>query len=584
MVEVFHEIGLTDVEISTFLSGPAFQAWNRFGNIQGSWGGDLPHQWIDDQFALQKQIVKRMVELGMTPALPSFTGYVPNNITRVMPDASVVRGDQWAGFPYKYTNDSFLEPFDSHYARIQRSFLEKQQDAYGNVSHIYTLDQYNEIDPYSGDPDYLRNVTRTTWQSLKAADPQAVWLMQGWLFYSSSTFWTDERVKAYLSGVEKDEDMLILDLYSESAPEWKRTNSYYGKPWIWCMLHDYGGNMGLYGQILNITQDAVEARIQSPSMVGYGLTMEGQEGNEVVYDLLLDQAWSRDPIDTDEYFHQWTTSRYAGAKSIPEGLYKAWDLMRTTVYNNTDLESAIAVTKPIFVLRPATDGLVGITGHHPTTVNYEPSVLVHAWQTMYQAANEESSLWTNPAFEYDMVDVTRQVMANAFIPLYENLMSTYNNSDSTPGDLTRDGNKLVKLLKDLDAILDTNPNFRLTTWIDAARSWARGDKSLSSYYEYNARNQITLWGPNGEIVDYASKTWAGLVSTFHEPRWEMFVDYLKSTPPQSYNATEWDAKALEFGLRWQEQTWDSSEPKGAAADLQKILEHVRKQWPSVFEA
>ena len=28
-------------------------------------------------------------------------------------------------------------------------------------------------------------------------------------------------------------------------------------------------------------------------------------------------------------------------------------------------------------------------------------------------------------------------------------------------------------------------------------------------FEYNARNQITLWGPNGEIVDYANKQWAG---------------------------------------------------------------------------
>lgn len=28
-------------------------------------------------------------------------------------------------------------------------------------------------------------------------------------------------------------------------------------------------------------------------------------------------------------------------------------------------------------------------------------------------------------------------------------------------------------------------------------------------YEYNARNQITLWGPKGEITDYANKQWAG---------------------------------------------------------------------------
>ncbi|KAJ6114723.1 hypothetical protein N7486_000501 [Penicillium sp. IBT 16267x] len=583
-VEVFREIGLTDAEIATFLSGPAFQAWNRFGNIQGSWGGDLPMQWIDDQFVMQKQIVQRMVELGITPVLPAFTGFVPDKITRVMPNASVVRGSGWAGFAEQYTNDLFLEPFDIHYAQLQSSFIHKQQAAYGNVTHIYTLDQYNENNPYSGDLTYLSNVTRNTWLSMKDADPQAIWMMQGWLFYSSSGFWTDERVEAYLSGVENNEDMLIIDLYSESTPEWQRTNSYYGKPWIWCQLHDFGGNMGLYGQIMNITQDATNARLQSTSMVGYGLSMEGQEGNEVVYDLMLDQAWSSTPLDTDVYFHDWVTSRYTAAKSIPSELYEAWDIMRTTVYNNTDLASAIAVPKSIFELQPNIKGLLGRTGHHPTTLNYNPSTLVNAWQLMHQAANAENSLWTNPSFEYDMVDVTRQVMANAFIPIYSNLVSAYNSGNSSSDAITNEGAKLVSLLNDLDKVLLTNPHFRLSTWIDAARSWSGGNANYSSYLEYNARNQITLWGPRGEISDYASKSWAGLVSTYYVPRWEIFVQYLNSTPPTSYNQTEFNAQLLDFALKWNEQTSNAPTPSGGARDLKKALAYVQGQWPTVFRA
>ena len=49
---------------------------------------------------------------------------------------------------------------------------------------------------------------------------------------SSIDFWTAERVEAYLGGVD-DSDMIVLDLFSESEPQWQRTNSYYGKPWIW---------------------------------------------------------------------------------------------------------------------------------------------------------------------------------------------------------------------------------------------------------------------------------------------------------------------------------------------------------------
>lgn len=87
LVEVFREIGLTDAEILSFLSGPSFQAWNRFGNIQGDWGPGgpetLPKASIEDQFELQKKIVARLVDLGMTPVLPAFPGFVPHAISLV---------------------------------------------------------------------------------------------------------------------------------------------------------------------------------------------------------------------------------------------------------------------------------------------------------------------------------------------------------------------------------------------------------------------------------------------------------------------------------------------------------------------
>lgn len=242
LIEVLREAGLSDGDISSFLSGPAFQAWNRFGNIQGSWGGELPTRWINDQFALQKRILTRMTELGMTPVLPAFTGFVPRAMSAIYPNASIVNGSQWSGFPLSLTNVSFLEPFDPLFATLQKSFIAKQQEAYGaNITHIYTLDQYNENNPFSGDVSYLANVSAGTFASLRAADPEAIWMLQGWLFFSSGAFWTNDRIEAYLGGVPSNDSMIILDLYSEAQPQWNRTSSYFGKQWIWCELHGYGG-------------------------------------------------------------------------------------------------------------------------------------------------------------------------------------------------------------------------------------------------------------------------------------------------------------------------------------------------------
>lgn len=581
LFEIFQEIGLTDEEISTFLSGPSFQGWNRFGNIQGSWTGDLPKSWLDSQFEMNKQIVARMVELGMTPVLPSFTGFVPSAISRVLPNADVILGSQWQRFPDKYTRVSFLQPTDPSFAILQKSFIAKQQAAYGNVSHIYTLDQYNEINPPSNDPDYLRNISYTTWQSLKAADPEAIWMMQGWLFFSNSAFWNDSLIEAWFSGVD-DSDMIVLDLFSESQPQFQRTNSYYGKPWIWCQLHDYGGNMGLYGQIMNVTVNAIEALESSSSLVGYGLTMEGQEQeNQIMYDLLLDQAWSRTPIDTEKYFEDWVTTRYSGSVTVPKGLYHAWEAMRSTVYNNTNLTTT-AVTKSLFGLEPKRSGLVNRTGHHATTVNYDPAVLVDAWKSFSLAGTDNILLWANPAYLYDLVDITRQVLANEFINLYTELINIYGSPSPSPSALASAGHKLITILDTLDLVLSTNENFRLATWIDRAIARAEGDARNTVMYEYDARNQVTLWGPTGEISDYASKDWSGLVSTYYKPRWQIFVDYLESTPTEFYNATALHDELLDFEMRWQHDGAYMKLRGNSTPDLMEVLAQAQQDWPSVF--
>lgn len=603
LVDVFHEAGFTDADLSSFLSGPAFQAWNRFGNIQGSWNSDLPKSWIDSQFELNKRIVARMVELGMTPVLPCFTGFVPVQIEHLYPNASFVNGSTWGGFERRYTNVTFLEPNDPLFASLQKSFISKQTAAYGNVTHIYTLDQYNENHPHSGDLDYLRDVASNTIQSLKDANPDSMWLMQGWLFFAAQDFWTNERVEAYLSGVE-DEDMLMLDLWSESQPQWQRTDSYFGKRWIWCQLRVFGGNMGLYGQIANITTNPVEALANSSSMVGMGSVMEGQEGNQVMYDLLMDQAMSGQAIQPQEYFEKWVAARY-GPDELPQSLRRAWDMLRQTVYNHNvssdaTMSDTLSVTKSIFELAPNTTGLLNRFGQS-TKIEYNPSDLVDAWNEFYGASTEQPSLCDNDAYTFDLTDITRQVLANAFYPLYTDFITAANSSltsDYSPTKAAQTGRDMLSLLQDLDAVLSASEHdsFHLSSWIAKARSWADPDgtadpsaaEEIARFYEYNARNQITRWGPRGEIRDYASKQWGGLIRSYYVPRWQRFVEYTlnSTTSPNGGNAAL-DASLRAFEEAWQFETWgekpgESYAPPRKGEFLRTIAEVVAR-WPAVFD-
>ncbi len=48
--------------------------------------------------------------------------------------------------------------------------------------------------------------------------------------------------------------MLLLDLQAEVDPQYIRLESFYGQPFIFCLLHNFGGTLGLYGVVPPLAQ------------------------------------------------------------------------------------------------------------------------------------------------------------------------------------------------------------------------------------------------------------------------------------------------------------------------------------------
>ena len=109
-------------------------------------------------------------------------------------------------------------------------------------------DMFNEVQPKSNDPKFLAETAKNVRNSLRE---DAVWVMQGWLFHETPQFWQPEQVKAFLQGVPIGE-LLVLDLYAENSPIFNVTDSFYGQPYIWCMLGNFGGNTGWFGALPDI--------------------------------------------------------------------------------------------------------------------------------------------------------------------------------------------------------------------------------------------------------------------------------------------------------------------------------------------
>lgn len=552
---VYLKMNLTQQELDKHFGGPAFLAWSRMGNIRG-WAGPLSASWHANQLALQHQIVARMQELGMTPVFPAFAGHVPDGITRVYPNATVTRLGSWAHFNQNYSNTYLLEPSDPLFKQIGRAFIREYIAEFG-TNHIYNADTFNEMTPRSSDPSYLSNASKAVYEGMLAGDPDAIWLMQGWLFLDTG-FWKPPQVKALLHGVPLGK-MIVLDLYAEYTPIWKTTDSFYGQPFIWCMLHNFGGNIGLFGELLSVATGPISAaKHPGSTMIGTGITPEGINQNYVMYELMNEMGWRSEPVELAPWLEAYSHRRYG---AMNEFTLQAWKLLGRSVYNATygrHHTHSVIVNKPSLTLQ--------------FTEWYKPEDVLQAWDALIRAA--DSCGMVEP-FRYDLADVTRQSLQLLAISAYNNLVGGYNNK-SLP-QVKAAATKLNEIFLDMDAVLSSNQYFLLGNWLNGAKSLAT-DAQESRLYEFNARNQITLWGPDANIEDYANKMWGGMVRNYYNPRWELFVSYLIDAVSQG---TPFASKKFRASLFKQETKWtfdNNSFPDNPVGDTLGIAKMLHSKY------
>ena len=328
--EVWREMGMSDDEIRAYFSGPAHLPWHRMANLDG-FGGPLPQSWIDSQKELQKKILERERGLGMIPVLPAFAGHVPARIAELNPNADIKHLSPWCGFE----STCFLNSTDPLFADIQSRYLTKQQALYG-TDHIYGIDPFNEMDPPSWEPDYLSKVSENIYRTLQQSDSLARWLQMSWVFYYKRKQWTPERLRSYLTAVPKD-SMILLDYFCEKTEVWRNTvdsnaeraTGFYGQPFIWCYLGNFGGNTMLVGDMRAIEQKIQAALTESDkNLVGIGSTLEGFDCSPQTYEFLFANVWG---TSSDEFINQWADMRYGKEN---RNVRNAWRLLADSVYKD----------------------------------------------------------------------------------------------------------------------------------------------------------------------------------------------------------------------------------------------------------
>lgn len=497
---VYKNLGMTQNEIDQHFTGPAFLSWLRMGNLRG-WGGPLLNSWHERQRNIQETVVDYMLQLGMVPVFPAFNGHVPRAFSRIFPNASYHKVDTWNRFNDDYCCDLFLEPTEPLFGTIAKMFL-REITAGSASNHIYTADPFNEIRISNWSTNFVENTAKAIFSAMSVVDDSAVWLVQNWMFVSDPLLWPKTRVQAFVTAVPNGR-MLVLDLQSEQWPQYYLYEQYFGQPYIWCMLHNFGGTLGMFGSMPTIATSPYEARSAvNSTMIGVGLTPEGINQNYVVYDLMLESAWRKEPVkDLEKWVGDYAERRY-GCNDTNS----AWISLLNSVYSfngfNRVRGKYVITRRPSFKIKP--------------WAWYKSRDLYDAFKKFVLVANSNCY---SPGYYHDLVDVARQGLQYRAEQLYLNIV---NNRYANTWVFNATIHQYLDVMGDMKRILSTNADFTISRWLNKARQVGKNDLE-AYYYDLNARNQVTLWGPNGEISDYACKQWAEMFQYYYIPRWSAFL-------------------------------------------------------------
>ena len=542
---VWTALGMTDEQVRSYFTGPAYLPWHRMANIDG-WCGPLPMEWLKQQTALQQRIVDRERALNMRPVLPAFAGHVPGKLRELFPDADIQALSSWAGFDERYRT-YFLNSEDPLYSRIQRMFLEEQTRLFG-TDHIYGIDPFNEVDPPSFEPEYLNKVSQHIYESLTAVDPEAEWLQMAWFLYYQRKDYTPERTRAMLTGVPQGK-MTMLDYYCEYKEMWREHEGFYGQPFIWCYLGNFGGNTNVQGRVKEAGERIERAlRECGDNLVGIGSTLEGLDVQQFPYEYILEKAW--DFAKTDEQVVNELADRHTGHASGP--VREAWRLLYDSVLNITPTNFAA----PLPCSYPA-------MGKQSRKVKYDPQQLLAVWDLLLQQDEVATDAMT-----IDLIWVGRQLLGDLFLVEKQKFDQAFQQRDKST--FFAQSDLLFEILSDLDHINRHHPYATLEHWLQQARNLGT-TAQVKDYYEMNARRLISTWG--GHLNDYACRNWSGLMWDYYTKRWE---SYIREVTVAVISGHDFDEAKMRSAIDTFQQNWAISTDEIIQSTIdQDILTHCR---------
>ena len=519
------KLGYDHASAKDYIAGPAYYAWAYMANLSG-FGGPVHDSWFVERTELARKNQLAMRKLGMEPCLQGYSGMVPTDIRDYDANANIIAQGNWCSFQ----RPAMLRTTDAKFDEYAALFYACQKEVYGDVSNYYATDPFHEGGITGGMNS--ADISREVLNSMLAADQDAIWIIQAW---------QGNPTTALLNGLDQVTNgashALVLDLYAEKDPHNQQTGGSYGDtkefddtPWVYCMLNNFGGRLGLHGHLDHMAREIPVAFNRSNHLAGIGITPEASVNNPVLYDFIFESCWVEDAtatmetIDLTSWLKAYATRRY-GAQS--DNADEAWMILKDTVYKASLNMNGQGSPESIVNARPALSISAASTWGN-AIISYDKVLLEDALELLLKDYDQFKD---NEAYMYDIANVEQQVLSNSAQEVHRRMAAAFNARDLVA--FEKEANTFMEIIERMELVTGTTKYFMLGRWVEMAKDLAKNaDDFTKDLYEFNAKAIVTTWGSynqaeGGKLKDYSNRQWNGLIGDFYKARWERWIEASK---------------------------------------------------------
>jgi hypothetical protein len=402
-------------------------------------------------------------------------------------------------------------------------------------------------------------------KAIKSADPKGIWYLNGWAWVADAAYWPKETMKAFFDAIDTD-DCLVIDHFCDVSPVYNTDfgNYFYGKKWCFNIIHNFGGDDKLFGDIYDLNR-RVQAVLNDPRAnrcIGFGLMMEVLRYDILYFDFATKLAWNPKSVDIDKFIDDYTLRRY-GKEAFPK-MKQAARLLVDAVYSSV----------------PGSEGRYQHR-FYPEIIPYQQAlqsltIANKLKQVLSLSLDARKLLEDNRLYQNDLVDIIRQYVTELFNLHYSLLNLAFSQGDIK--NFNKEARVLDKLLKGLEKVLSSRADYRIEDIVKRLASEApQRSEEISRFIRDSG---LTFAASLPAIIDYQSKDLYELVKFYYHKRLKAYIGYLRERlrlGESGVSNEELNKLYREIELQWVNEGYDPKDAEAYKGSMVDAVEEVFQQ-------